>query len=303
MKKTDGSNVDFAALRTLRLVHDLGSFSLAARRLDVNQSTVSYTIDRLRRIFGDPLFVPTRGGIRATERCETIVKGAARLLERYEELSRPRHFDPAGAEFDVTFAITHQQRHLVGTPVIAFLRRAAPGVRVRLINAHGNSHADLLEGRCDILITPIPYSIGAFYRRHLLTERYVCVVDRDHPSAGGTFSFEEFSAAAHILVSYEDFCQLPYVATLDALGLPFSARLDLPSTADIESFIVGTDLVATVIEPLAREYSDAVALVEPPFDHRMDIHMYWTARTHRLENMRWIRDVVIKAAKEPEALA
>src|SRR5690606_15475286 len=66
-------NVDLAALKTLKLVHELSSLSLAARQLDVDQSSVSYTLKRLRTVFDDPLFVRGKNGIVATDRCEQIV--------------------------------------------------------------------------------------------------------------------------------------------------------------------------------------------------------------------------------------
>lgn len=61
--------VDIGTLRTLVLVYDLQSFSAAAKRLDVNQSTISYAIERLRGALHDPLFVRSGNGVTATERC------------------------------------------------------------------------------------------------------------------------------------------------------------------------------------------------------------------------------------------
>lgn len=40
MKKFDLNELDFRTLRTLKLVHDLGSFTAAAERLSQNQSTI-----------------------------------------------------------------------------------------------------------------------------------------------------------------------------------------------------------------------------------------------------------------------
>ena len=56
-------NIDFAALRTLSEVKARGSFTGAAEALNLNQSTISYTMERLRRAFNDPLFVRQGGSI------------------------------------------------------------------------------------------------------------------------------------------------------------------------------------------------------------------------------------------------
>ncbi len=70
---SDPFTLDFAALRCFRMVHALGSFSLAAESLGLSQSSVSYTIARLRDVFEDPLFVRQGGGIVPTDRCVEIV--------------------------------------------------------------------------------------------------------------------------------------------------------------------------------------------------------------------------------------
>ena len=54
--KTPRTNLDIAAMRTLRAVYANASFSRAAEKLGVAQPTVSYNIARLREVFQDPLF-------------------------------------------------------------------------------------------------------------------------------------------------------------------------------------------------------------------------------------------------------
>ena len=106
MDQADILKVDFAALRTLQYVHDLESFSRAAQRLGQNQSTVSYTIARLRKVFDDPLFVREGNGVTATDRCRVIVGHAARFLEEFQGIAGAADFDPATAEGMVTSLAT-----------------------------------------------------------------------------------------------------------------------------------------------------------------------------------------------------
>src|SRR5882672_1304506 len=90
--------VDIGALRTLVLVYDLQSFSAAAERLNVNQSTISYTVERLRDAFQDPLFVRQGNGVTATERCAVLVDWARETIGQIEGLASPAEFDPAVAK-------------------------------------------------------------------------------------------------------------------------------------------------------------------------------------------------------------
>lgn len=291
-------SIDIAALETLRTVFDTGSFSGAAERLGVNPSTISYTVERLRQVFDDPLFIRSGRAIEPTRRCAEIVGGAGEILTEFEQITRPRAFDPATAEFKVVFALSHQQRVILMTRIVRYLRRHARGVSLQFIYGHRNGHARLREGKCDIFITPYQHEAGTLYRKHLYRDHYVCVVDRDSPLARNGMTLEDFAAARHILVSYEGMYRPPYVNWLESEGLRYDPVLDLASTSEIERFVRGTDLVATVGSRLAASYSNRVAVIAAPFKHHMDMYMYWTSRTHQAENMRWIREIVARAAKE-----
>ena len=77
MKQPSLLAMDFAALRTLRLLYENRSFTETAEVLGVNQSAVSYTIEKLRRAFSDPLFFRQGGRVVPTERCGIIVATVA----------------------------------------------------------------------------------------------------------------------------------------------------------------------------------------------------------------------------------
>lgn len=295
-KKANSTGVNFAALRTLKVVHELGSISMAARMLDVDQSSISYTLKRLRSVFGDPLFVRVERGIIATERCSEIVDEISELLESYEQLTRPKEFDPATAEFELSVALSHAAQAILMTEVVRFLRKFAPGIRLRFLQSRDSAEAALLAGSCDILIRPLPEEPVLFHRRHLLRDRCVCLVDRDSPYAGGGITLEEFAAARHILVSFEGRYRPPWLEPLEALNLNYDVALDLASTSEIDSFVAGTDLIATITEQLAIRCSDKVAIIDAPMDSYQDIYMFWSDKTHELAPMRWIRNVIAETA-------
>ncbi len=69
-KSVDILATDFRALDVLIRVYRFGSFTRAAEDLEMNQSVVSYTIDKLRAVFDDPLFVREARRLIATQRCE-----------------------------------------------------------------------------------------------------------------------------------------------------------------------------------------------------------------------------------------
>ena len=110
MKQPSLLAMDFAALRTLRLLYENRSFTETAEVLGVNQSAVSYTIEKLRRAFSDPLFFRQGGRVVPTERCGIIVTSVMRMLDEIEALATPVSFDPAAAEQTVTTGVSARSR-------------------------------------------------------------------------------------------------------------------------------------------------------------------------------------------------
>src|SRR5690554_2880017 len=100
-KRAERLNLDVAALQTLRVVYDTASFTRAAELLEVNQSTISYTMDRLRHMFDDPLFLRSGRGIVATTRCAELAERAREILSQLDAIRHPQSFDPAAERFKV----------------------------------------------------------------------------------------------------------------------------------------------------------------------------------------------------------
>ena len=72
MSKFDYLGLDGRTLRTFLTVLEEKSVSRAAERLGVSQSAVSHTLDKLRSIFDDPLFIRIGRGIESTARARVM---------------------------------------------------------------------------------------------------------------------------------------------------------------------------------------------------------------------------------------
>jgi DNA-binding transcriptional LysR family regulator len=164
--------IDIGTLRMLVLVYDLRSFSAAAKRLDVNQSTISYAIERLRGALRDPLFVRQGNGVVATERCAALVKWARDMIGEIEGLAAPEAFDPATAQGSVTISCNYHERQTLIPQFSAKLRAGAPQVRLVLLDAAGHGNVHLKQNQCDIVLGPVGMVGESLYRRHVLTDHY-----------------------------------------------------------------------------------------------------------------------------------
>lgn len=299
--KAELGNVDLAALRTLRLVYRRGSFTEAARELDVNQSSVSYTIDRLRRAFDDPLFVRQGVRVAATERCQDIVAAADLVLSEIERAASPPDFEPAEVSAEVTISATYLSRSVLIPPVMRQVRRLSPGVRLELITGFTDARDHLLSGRADIALTPVRIEESGVYGQRLLRSPYVCVMDGSNPLSEGPITPEDFARARHLTINYGAGWRPIYLQNMDRAGEAIDVVASTPDPADLPHLIPGTDLVCALPDLIARHFETRLHITACPVPAVTDIYMYWPARLNRSPLNAWLRAMIAEAANSLKA--
>ncbi len=296
-KPVDILATDFRALDVLIRVYRFGSFTRAAEDLEMNQSVVSYTIDKLRAVFDDPLFVREARRLIATQRCEEVVAEAGQLLERFSQLTTSRDFDPKESTQTVTIACNYYERELI-IPLLAHLIRAeAPNLKIEIVDSSYLGHDKLLRMETDLLIGPFVQLGAAFYTRTLYEDHYVCMMDPAHAKAKTALTMEDYLALDHVYITYGGKWKSGYMQTLEQEGHEISIAMRTPSPAGIQSLIKGTGLVATVPERLSRKLGAGLFITDCPVPTAVQIQMVWTARTHASRMHKWLRDLVVQSAR------
>ena len=290
--------LDFAALRTLRLVFAHGSFSRAAETLGVTQSTISYTMSRLREVFSDPLFVRQGAGMVPTDRCNEIVAQAGELIDRFETLTAQRQFDPAEASVEIGLSCNFYERVTILPHVTRILRREAPGIKLKVISSSAQGKQQLLRSESDLLIGPIRIEDSGYYRRSLLREEYTCVMDPSNPLARTPLTIERFVKAPQVVVNYGGSFRSRFLVVMEASGHVPNTVMEVPSPANLPDILVQTDMIATVPSRIAQMFGDAVVSVPCPFPAELSIDLYWTARTHVSAPHMWLRSKIAEAASQ-----
>lgn len=290
--------LDVDAMRMLVAIHDRESFTLAAEDLGVTQSTASYTVRRLRDILGDKLFLRVGNRVEPTERCAGLVPALREIVGRLDALAAQQPFDPAQAQGEVVVSSNLHERRVLLPQVLRRVRHEAPGLLVHLFDSAVNGRQQLVGNRADILLGPVAIIGDIFYRRHLFTDRYVCAMDPGHPLAERGLDLATFAAADHLWITHNGRWQALFLQRLADLGISIRPRVTVPSHDNIPGMIGGTTLVATLPERLARLAAPGMVLRPFPLDVRIEIDMYWTARTHVSGVHQWIRRLIADAADD-----
>jgi DNA-binding transcriptional LysR family regulator len=292
-KPADTLAIDFAALHMLRLVYNLQSFSKAAEALEVNQSTVSYTINRLREIFRDPLFVRQGGGIVPTRRCLEIVPRVGQMLDEFEALAAPSQFVPSQATGAVAISCNHYERHLILPPFIRGMRKLAPHVVVEIKTAAAQGLTLLKQGEADMLIGPVQVLENNLYHRTLMEDYYVCLMDSRHPLAGTALTLDDYLRASHAVVTYGNNWRSPYLLELERRSLTLNRVLSVPSLSDLPDLLPGSDLISTVPSRFAGMFGQSIHVANCPVRARFKIGLTWTHRTHHSAFHGWVRQQIV----------
>ncbi|MFK7940722.1 MAG: LysR substrate-binding domain-containing protein [Roseovarius sp.] len=292
MPSTDPSSIDFASLSTLCLVHAKKSFSGAAEQLGITQSTVSYTVDRMRAAFDDPLFVRQGGRIVATPRCEELVVEARLILEQYNKMVHAEEFEPATAKGTLRISSNYYERSIILPRLIRDVRKHAPGVHLMMISAQRDGAGQLQRGEADVLLSPSNISLNGVYSKQLLKDRYVCVMDQSNRMADGDFTEEMFREANHAFVSFAEIWRSDYAVGMRRKGLDVNRALSISGPENIGVLLDGTDMIAAVPRRIALKDASHLAMRECPFHVPFQVSMYWTARTNRSKMHVWLRNLI-----------
>lgn len=285
---------DFAALRTLQFVHDLGSFSHAAEQLGITQSNVSYTVSKLRAAFQDPLFVREGNQMVPTARCTEIVQYATGILEEFQGIAKDTTFEPDTARDVVTISCNHYERMTLLPQLLRILRREAPGLKLRVLTSHARGDEQLKRGECDLLIGPMQTIGEQVFKRRLLSDDYQCIMDTDNPLAKEPLTIESLALAKHILIRFSGSWRPVYLPTLEAMGVTIRPTIELSEYGDIGGYVRGTDLIAVVPRRMADLIDQDLARRDLPFSVPLTIDLFWTTRTHRSPLFIWLRDQIVR---------
>jgi DNA-binding transcriptional LysR family regulator len=291
------SSIDLNLLSVFQEVYRERQISAAARRLGLTQSAVSNALARLRRTFGDELFVRTAHGMQPTPLAQQMAEpiGAA-MVQVALALSQRSRFDPGTSTRRFTLAMTDVGEVYFMPVLIDRCRAIAPNVEIASIRANGLTLKDDMEtGRVDLAIGAFEDVSEALYHRALFRQRFVSMFRKDHPLAKGKVDLARFVAAPHLIV---DAAQSPYDrinGLLEKAGVTAGARFRVPHFTAVPYIVSTSELVVTVPQKLAESAASPFGLkwIEPPLAlPTLQTNVFWHRRFNHDPGIQWLRGLI-----------
>lgn len=282
-----------------------GNVTLAAQRLGISQPAMSNALARLRRLFDDPLFVRTPGGMRPTPFAERLVEPIAQACRLFEAaLQTDSGFDPATAAPRNFTLYLSDIGELVFLPrVLRELRRVAPRMRVAVRRVPESGIVDAMAaGEADLAIGIFPAMGAGMYQQALYEDGFVCIARRDHPQIKSRLSTSLYLSAPHAVVAASG---TTHESVVDkALGghrLKRQVAVSVPHFLPLPSIVAQTDAIATIPARMvsALPIGPELKVLNLPFKTpKIEIRQYWHERYHHDAANRWLRELIARMLQE-----
>lgn len=272
--------------------------SKAAESLGVSQPAVSNSLAKLRKIFGDALFLRTPRGMEPTPFADQLAESVGLALGMiHSGVNQRTSFDPSSAQRAFTIGMTDVGEIYFLPALLERLRRDAAGVSLSTVrNTAVNLRDELESGKVDLAIGLLPQLKAGFFQRRLFTQSYVCLMRRGHRlDSKRSMSLAEYSAAEHLVVVSAGTGHGKVDELLQRSGIERSVRLTVPHFISLGHILQSSDLIATVPERLADRLLEPFGLTKAAHPAKLPdiaINVFWHAKYHRSPANLWLRDIV-----------
>lgn len=294
----DVDRLDLNLLRVMQAIDQEGSVTRGAQRLGLSQPAVSNALARLRAMLGDPLFVRSKDGVKATPRARRVVAAldAAMGLIR-QGLRDGGDFDPATASRSFALLVSDLGEIVFLPRLLQRVQRDAPAVAVNVAQLARIGYAEALEaGLADLAVGYLAAPRSSLRSRRLFSDDFVCMVRTGHPAASAPLTLDRYLALSHVAVARRGGQEGKTTAALNTLGVQRRVALTIPHFAAAPGVIATSDLAVTVPRKMIEAYAHVGVTGLPlPFAvPGLELALYWHERSQEDPANRWLRGVFVE---------
>lgn len=295
-------SIDFNLLVSLDALLQEGSVTGAAKRVGLSTPAMSHALARLREHLNDEILVRSGRGMVLTRRGESLRERVRSVVEEGRRVLAPvRGFVTKNLERSFVVHATDYVLTVLGVSVDRILGVEAPHASVRFVPNTLDDAAHLREGGADLAVGIYGDLPQEMRSRQLLTDRFVCVLRRDHPSVGKRMSLEQFIKLSHIQIAPRGKPGGYIDDVLREKGLTRKVARAVPFFVTALQLTAQTDYVLTVSERIARQLAPGLGLkvFEVPLKLRpYALSLVWHPRFDGDAEHHFLREVFVRAAAE-----
>lgn len=285
------------------------SVSRAAKTLGLSQSAVSQSLGKLRRHFGDELFLRHSAGVTPTSTAVALADDIRQFITFSEAALMPRAaFDPISKPRDIRISTSDLGEILMAPLMLEAFSRFAPNCRLTFLDLWGEELREGLErGTIDLVLNGRKPPGGDVLQQKLFDDSIV-VLAHGESRLGPFITEAEFSVLPHLTVSPG---RLDHVIADDTAifrGIPRNVVAHVSNWLAVPHLIESQrDLIAVEPSLLATAYQRFDLKVMKPTFAIPDfcIYQFWRRRVNADPFSLWLRSQVralfARGAPAPQA--
>ncbi|MGH2508537.1 MAG: LysR family transcriptional regulator [Ktedonobacteraceae bacterium] len=286
-------------LQLVEAIARTGNLSKAAEELGITQSAASHSMARLRKDLGDPIFVRTMSGMRATPFGERLAANTRSALDALTiGITSPIEFVPATSQRTFNIIMSDVSQFLYLPALVSHLSTLASHVtiRTRPIPTHAPQLA-LESGEVDMAVGAFTKLIAGCRQRRLYREQYACVVRQDHPLFENGMNIDAFRRVPQAVVDSHGYVHEQLDHLLGQQRASRKPKLYVPYFVSLLPVLTRSDLLVVMASRLAQAFARLAPLkiLAPPIKlPTYNVFLFWHERFNRDPANQWIRSMYIE---------
>ena len=258
-------NFDLNLLVVFKTLYEERNVTKASKKIGITQPAMSNALNRLRYLVKDELFIRGPKGMRPTPRANELSLPIQMALNDLELSLSSINFDPKTTNKLYKISISDDVAPLILPNLVNFLEKESPNSSLRIRSEQGSEAIKLLDNNdIDFAIGRFEMVSTRFESIDLYTEKYVCMMNSDHPLANDEkLSIEQYLSSKHLRVAPAGTPVAPIDRSLSQLNLEREvfARIDLVTMAPL--ILKNSDLILTLpsktAQRMAKSYNFSIS--------------------------------------------
>lgn len=306
------ARIDLNLLVILQVLLEEQSVTRAAHRLNLSQSALSKSLNRLRDTLEDPLFQRTAHGLKPTAHALALGKNLTNTLQDLYQLTLPPTFTPAESNRKFTFSMVESAYETLIPCFIGSLLNQAPNIQLDSYLWTGQSFHDLQQGQIDFGIagrdlhpqsnSSVDKLPEGIVHQTLFEDQQVCLVRNDHPVLDkikkSGWDIARYLSLSHVQVRCEgkEWWALDY--HLADMGYHRKISATVPDFYGAASVCAHTDLIFTLPSSFASHALKLYPLtqINLPFEFMpMAYVLLWHERNNQDQGHQWLRERICQS--------
>lgn len=302
MKNFDYLSLSGQHLLVFTTLHEMGTVTATAERLELTQSAVSHSLQKLREIFGDELFVRAGRSVAPTIRSQELYPEIKAMLARLDDLTHTQAFNPETANIDYKISANDYQSNLW---LPQLYRKVAPQVQSLSLEVSPSKkpNIELLRSNdVDMVISPMPPDHSDIMATRLFSDVSHCFYDDSIRTA--PTSLDDLKQGRFVSLTFMKGLTLAGSDNQIIETLDNNTILRVANFASVPAFIKGTDLLAVMPSKLATTLGyDRLAHAPLPYQAtQLTMYMLWHKRYQKDAKHKWFREQMLAITKDTKVM-